>query len=290
MRESFKILVTGGNGQLGSEIKSLIGVNENYFFHDVDALDITNYEALSIFVKANKISFIVNCAAFTAVDKAEQEQDKATLINQIAVQNIRRIAEENDLFIIHVSTDYVFDGTKSTPYNEEDETNPQSVYGMTKLMGERELLGYSKALTIRTSWLYSSYGHNFVKTILKYGKERESLNVVFDQIGSPTYARELAKAIIQVIDKTQQSTANFKSGIYHFSNEGVCSWYDFALEICEIAGLTCQINPIETKDYPLPAKRPFYSVLNKAKIKQQYSVSIPHWKESLRACMQKIEN
>jgi dTDP-4-dehydrorhamnose reductase len=226
---------------------------------------------------------IINCAAYTAVDKAEQEDNLAFLINASAVGILARVASKYNALLIHISTDYVFDGKGYKPYMEEDPTNPVSLYAKSKHAGERQVQSYSnRALIIRTSWLYSEFGNNFVKTMMKYGKERGQLNVVFDQTGTPTYARDLAKAILDII--TKKPAINGVE-VFHYSNEGVTSWYDFALAIIEFSGITCKIIPIETKDYPLPAVRPFYSVFNKAKIKQRFNIEIPYWKDSLKVCI-----
>jgi len=278
------ILITGSNGQLGNEIKALTSQYPDYhfIFTDIGELDITEYQQIDLFFKENKISYIINCAAYTAVDKAESEIDTARYINVNAVKYLSQIARKNHAFMIHISTDYVFDGKNFKPYTENDLICPTSAYGKTKAEGETEVRNYAeKAIIIRTSWLYSSFGNNFVKTILKYGKERGKLNVVFDQIGTPTYAGDLAKTILDIIPQL-----NTKSEIdtYHFSNEGVCSWYDFAKEIVELSDFECIINPIETKDYPLPAPRPHYSVLDKSKIKNEFNISIPYWKDSLKNC------
>ena len=264
------ILVTGSNGQLGNEIRSISNQYPDYHFvfTDVAELDITEYQQIDSFFKENNINFVINCAAYTAVDKAEQEIDTARYINVNAVKYLSQIAKKHHALLIHVSTDYVFDGKNHKPYTEEDIICPTSAYGKTKAEGETEVRNYAeKAIIIRTSWLYSSYGNNFVKTILKYGKERGKLNVVFDQIGTPTYAADLAFAILEIIP---QLNSKLTIDTYHFSNEGVSSWYDFAKEIVELSNMDCIINPIETKDYPLPAPRPHYSVLDKTKIKKEF--------------------
>ncbi|KIM04112.1 MAG: dTDP-4-dehydrorhamnose reductase [Sulfurovum sp. AS07-7] len=281
------ILVTGAGGQLGSEIQEL-SVDYPYSFHftDSDTLDIINEEAIKKFITHNNINTIINCAAYTAVDKAESDEINADLVNHIAVRYLAQIAKEKEIKLVHISTDYVFDGTNYKPYIETDATNPQSVYGQTKLDGENTMLEINpkNSLIIRTSWVYSSYGANFVKTMLRLGKEKESLNVIYDQVGTPTYARDLAKAILDILPQTN----NEKVEIYNYSNEGVLSWYDFAKEIMKMAKLPCIINPIETKEYPTPALRPHYSLLNKSKIKKAFNLEIPYWKESLRACLEKI--
>ena len=284
------ILVTGSYGQLGNELHELAGQGLPYHFiwTDVDTLDITDKEALRNFIKKNPIDLLINCAAYNAVDKAEEEKEIAELINTKAVKLLAEICKENDVKYIHISTDYVFNGKTFLPYKETDTPNANSVYGISKLKGEKEALKYDNALIIRTSWLYSSYGKNFAKTMLDLGAERESINVIFDQIGTPTYAHDLAKAIISIINHINNNK-DFNPGIYNFSNEGVCSWYDFAVCIMKSAGLSCKVLPIETKDYSLPANRPFYSVLNKSKIRSTFDIEIPHWKESLDKCIKKIK-
>ena len=283
------ILVTGASGQLGSEIKFL---SQNYpyhfFFTDKNELDITKKEDIEKFVKENDIDLIINCAAYTAVDKAEEEKELADLINHKAVKYLSDISKENNIILIHISTDYVFDGKQYTPYKEDDKTNPKGIYGLTKLKGEEAFINSgAKGIIIRTSWVYSTLGHNFVKTMLRL-KDRKELGVVFDQIGTPTYARDLAKAILEIIDKNYEKLNNFKAEIFHYSNEGVCSWYDFAKAIFEIKDIDIKINPIETKDYPTPAKRPHYSVLNKSKIKKEFDIKISYWRESLKKCLEKM--
>lgn len=277
------ILVTGSKGQLGNEMQLIARKNPDfdYFFTDVEELDITNIKAIEDFIVGNKIDFIVNCAAYTAVDKAESDVELCYKINAEAVKNIALVAKKHNVKVIHVSTDYVFNGENFKPYNEEDEVCPVSVYGKSKLEGEKVLLEtMQEAVVIRTSWLYSSFGNNFVKTMMKLGAEREALNVIFDQVGTPTYAADLAEAIVTIL-----KSENFVHGIYHFSNEGVCSWYDFAIKIHQIAGIKCLVRPIESKEYHFPTPRPHYSVLNKSKIKKTYGINIPHWEESLKKCV-----
>lgn len=277
------ILVTGSHGQLGSEIQKISDHFSafQYIYTDIEELDITDKKALEDFVIKNKAHFLVNCAAYTNVDKAEDEVDLCYKINAEAVKNIGEIAAEQHLKVVHISTDYVFDGKNFKPYVEEDLPSPVSVYGKSKLAGEEALLkNCQQAMIIRTSWLYSSFGNNFVKKMLSLGKERQELNVVFDQIGTPTYAADLARTILIILQ--QQS---FQPGIYHFSNEGVCSWYDFAKAIFRIKNMECSIQPIESKEFPTKAQRPFYSVLNKAKIKKTFNICIPHWEESLEKCL-----
>ncbi|MDD3078117.1 MAG: dTDP-4-dehydrorhamnose reductase [Paludibacter sp.] len=278
------ILITGSNGQLGNEMRvaSARYPEFKYIYTDVAELDICNKAAIEAFIKTNPVDFIVNCAAYTAVDKAEDDIELCYKINRDAVQNLGEAASANNIKIIHVSTDYVFDGTNHIPYTEDEPVCPASVYGKSKLAGEEALIKSCKdAVIIRTSWLYSSFGNNFVKTMLKLGAEKESLNVIFDQIGTPTYAADLAEAILKIV-----SSEKFITGIYHFSDEGVCSWYDFTKTIHKIAGITtCNVKPIESKDYPAKTPRPHYSVLNKAKIKNNYQIEIPHWEESLEKCV-----
>ena len=280
------ILITGANGQLGNEMRVLSAENKeyNYFFTDVAELDICDEQAVMSFVKDHHIHVIVNCAAYTAVDKAEDNLDLCTKLNSDAVGYLAKAAEANEAELIQVSTDYVFDGTNHLPYKETDATCPNSVYGVTKLKGEANAMQHcKKAMIIRTAWLYSTFGNNFVKTMIRLGKEREALGVVFDQIGTPTYARDLARAIFAAINK------GVVPGIYHFSNEGVCSWYDFTKSIHRIAGITaCKVSPPHTDEYPAKAPRPNYSVLDKTKIKNTYGIEIPHWEESLKACIDEL--
>ncbi|MDR0660805.1 MAG: dTDP-4-dehydrorhamnose reductase [Prevotellaceae bacterium] len=287
-----KILVTGASGQLGNELKFLSNKlnSVQFIYTDYEELDITNANAIAIFIAENSPTFVINCAAYTAVDKAESEQQKAELLNASAVRNLTEACRQNNSYFIHISTDYVFSGCSYRPYNEDDTTSPTSTYGRTKLQGEKHALTYDKSIVIRTAWLYSCYGNNFVKTMFKLGSQRNELNVVFDQIGTPTYAADLASAILQIIEKILVDPTTFKRGIYHYSNEGVCSWYDFARKIIQIGNYTCTVRPIEAKDYPTPAKRPYYSVLSKKKIKDVYSITIPHWEDSLISCMKILMN
>ncbi|AJI56351.1 dTDP-4-dehydrorhamnose reductase [Francisella philomiragia] len=288
-----KILVTGSNGQLGSELKELVSnskleiQNYTFIFADSKLLDITDHQAVKKFIVDNDIKVVINCAAYTAVDKAETDIEMADKINHLAVANIAIVAKEHGIKLVHISTDYVFDGHSYRPYLEDDQTNPQGVYGSTKLAGEQAILDINpkNSIIIRTSWVYSYYGNNFVKTMLRLGRERDSLGVIYDQVGTPTYAKDLAKAILDIVPRIQNS----KLEIYNYSNEGVTSWYDFAKEIMSIAKLNCQINPIETVDYPTPAKRPHYSVLNKTKIKEDFNIEIPYWKDSIYRCLRKLE-
>jgi dTDP-4-dehydrorhamnose reductase len=283
-----KILVTGANGQLGNEIRNLADSfpDFHFLFTDVAELNIADENAVEQCVTVEKIDAIINCAAYTAVDKAEQEPEMAFLINSTAVANLARVSARFNILLVHVSTDYVFNGKGYRPYNEEDPRDPISVYAKSKADGEQQISEFArKAIIIRTSWLYSEFGNNFIKTILKYGKERGLLNVVFDQVGTPTYARDLASAILQIIASPHPVNG---IEIFHYANEGVASWYDFARAIVDISGIRCKINPIETKDYPLPAVRPCFSVFNKTKIKQRYQLEIPDWRDSLKDCMKRL--
>ncbi|MBQ8673671.1 MAG: dTDP-4-dehydrorhamnose reductase [Bacteroides sp.] len=277
------VLITGANGQLGNEMRTLSAENpqHTYFFTDVQELDICDEEAVRTFVVDNRIACIVNCAAYTAVDKAEDNEELCDLLNHIAPGYLAKAAEAVGASLIQVSTDYVFDGTAHTPYTEQVAPCPNSVYGRTKLAGEEAVLQHcSRAMVIRTAWLYSIYGNNFVKTMIRLGRERETLGVVFDQIGTPTYANDLARAIYAAINQ------GVVPGIYHFSNEGVCSWYDFTKSIHRLAGITtCKVSPLHTDEYPAKAPRPAYSVLDKTKIKKTFNINIPHWEESLQKCI-----
>lgn len=283
-----KILVTGANGQLGNEMQVLAKENpqHTYYFTDVEELDICNKEAIWAYVAEKQIELIVNCAAYTAVDKAEDNPELAHKLNCEAPCELARAAQFHGAAMIQVSTDYVFDGTAHIPYTEDCETCPNSVYGTTKLDGELAVMNHcEKAAVIRTAWLYSSFGNNFVKTMIRLGKERETLGVVFDQIGTPTYANDLARAIYSMINK------GIVRGIYHFSNEGVCSWYDFTLAIHRLAGVTtCKVAPLHSSEFPAKANRPHYSVLDKTKIKITFGIEIPHWEESLKQGVDRILN
>ena len=281
------ILVTGTNGQLGSEIKELsTNYSYNFFFTDRNSIDITNKEDIRNFCQKNNINAIINCAAYTAVDKAETDEINADLVNRKAVKKLALVSQELNIKLVHISTDYVFDGRNFKPYCEEFQTNPQGIYGKTKLDGENEMrdINPKNSIIIRTSWVYSSFGNNFVKTMLRLGKEKESLGVIFDQVGTPTYARDLALTILDILPKIE----NQKIEIYNYSNEGVLSWYDFAKEIMKMAKLNCKINPIETFQYPTPAKRPHFSLLNKAKIKSTFNIEIPYWKDGLDDCLRRL--
>lgn len=285
------ILITGSKGQLGNELKV---VSKNFYgydflFTDIDSLDITSYEQTAEVIKNLKPDWIINCAAYNLVDKAETEPDQALLINGIAVKNITEVIKGSECRFIHISSDYVYDGHANTPYSENAIANPLSAYGRSKLAGEKYALLHQGSMIIRTSWLYSSFGNNFLKTILKRGAEKESLNVVFDQTGTPTYAADLAEAIIRIISGVIRNQIAMNSGIYNYSNEGVCTWYDFACEIIKEAGLSCLIQPILSKDLNQNAPRPAYSVMNKTKIKENYGLIIPHWRTSLLKCMKLLK-
>lgn len=280
------ILITGCNGQLGNEMQLLEKENpqHQYFNTDVAQLDITNPEAIEEFVSNNAIDIIVNCAAFTAVDKAESSQELCHLLNAKAPEYLAAAVAKRGGYLVQVSTDYVFNGTNHTPYTEDEATCPNSVYGSTKLEGEKlAMAACANTMIIRTAWLYSTFGNNFVKTMIRLGQEKPELGVIFDQIGTPTYAGDLAAAIMAAINH------GIVPGIYHFSNEGVISWYDFTKAIHRIAGITsCHVKPLHTAEYPTPAARPHYSVLDKTKIKQTYGIEIPYWEESLEKCVAKL--
>jgi len=285
-----KILITGSNGQLGSEINAISFAYPtlDFLFSDLPELDICNFNLLNDFVKENNIKAIINCAAYTAVDQAENDVALADLVNAKAVGNLASVAETHHLKLIHISTDYVFDGTSHIPYTENMPVSPLGVYGKTKRAGELEIIhSSSNSILIRTSWLYSSFGNNFVKTMLRLGNERESLGVIFDQVGTPTYARDLAKACLDILKQIDRLDTYSK--VYHFSNEGAASWYDFAKNIMAMGELECLVNPIESIDYPTPAARPHYSVLNKSKIKADFGIHIPYWRDSLRNCIDILE-
>ncbi len=297
---TYNILVTGSNGQVGSEIKELAKVansgcevnfprkdySYNFFFTDRSNIDITSKDSIKEYCQTNNINVIINCAAYTAVDKAETDIENADLVNRKAVKKLSIIAKDLNIKLIHISTDYVFDGKNFKPYVEEYKTNPQSVYGKSKLDGELEMINVNplNSIIIRTSWVYSYYGNNFVKTMLRLGTEKDELGVIFDQVGTPTYAKHLAISILTIIPQIENS----KVEIYNYSNEGVLSWYDFAKEIMKMAKLSCKINPIETYQYPTPAMRPHFSILNKNKIKSKFNLEIPYWKDGLDDCLKRL--
>ena len=285
-----RILVTGKNGQLGKSIHKIVTNNEQnneFVFAGRDELDFSQNDNITKYFEENNFDVIVNCAAYTAVDKAESEIELANQINHIAIEKIATIAQKNNIKLIHVSTDYVFDGESSRPYIETDRTNPINVYGKTKLAGEQAIqkLMSTNAIIIRTSWVYSEYGDNFVNTMLRLGKERDELSVVSDQTGSPTYATDLAGAILEIIQNKEFNGADQATQVYHYSNKGGCSWYEFAKKIFELAQIQCTVNPIATKQYPTPAQRPKNTLMNKEKIVKTFSINIPNWKVPLNACI-----
>lgn len=286
------ILVTGSNGQLGSEIKDLkLNFKDfRFFFMDLPELDICNSNQLNFFIKENNINTVINCAAYTDVDKAEEYIEIAEQVNSIGVSNLINALVKVNGKLIHISTDYVFDGNNFLPYLELDEVAPIGVYGNTKRSGELEVINSDiDAIVIRTSWLYSAYGNNFVKTMLRLGNERDELGVVFDQVGTPTNASDLAKICLDILALSKEANMNSNGNLYHFSNEGVASWYDFSVAIMTLGEVNCHVKPIETKDYPKPAKRPHFSVLNKSKIKNDFKIEIPHWRHSLAKCILKLK-
>ncbi|MDO3693461.1 dTDP-4-dehydrorhamnose reductase [Wenyingzhuangia sp. chi5] len=282
------ILVTGASGQLGSEVQELSKEYPQYdfFFTDVADLDITDLEKVREYCNTNQIKTIINCAAYTAVDKAEEQTDVCNAVNHIATINLSTVAKELNIKLIHTSTDYVFNGKNHVPFKEDDITAPINVYGKTKLLGEQAMIEINptNSIIVRTSWVYSTYGNNFVKTMLKLAETREQLTIIADQVGSPTYAYDLAKTILEILPKINNDHVE----VYHYSNEGICSWYDFAFEIFHQTNTKCKVLPIETKDYPTAAERPQYSVMNKSKIKKTFDIEIPHWKTSLSNCLKKL--
>lgn len=326
IKNSISVLVTGKDGQLGQSIQKLVQEDFSFLlemtfessysekldksFEDFkftfvgrDELDLSSSQSIGEYFVDKSFDVIINCAAYTAVDKAEFEAELADKINHLAVKQLAEIAKEQNSLLVHVSTDYVFNGQACKPYAESAEVKPLGIYGLTKLKGEQAMRSIAPSgCIIRTSWVYSEFGNNFVKTMLKLGADRTSLNVIFDQIGSPTYAGDLAQAILQIVGLSKHFSG-FKQpqmlkhdhhdeycDIYHYSNEGVCSWYDFAQAIFELSNMECTVYPIETKDYPTPAIRPNYSIMNKAKIKQDYSIEIPYWRNSLITCLLKLKN
>lgn len=287
--QSKRILITGANGQLGSEMRRLGEVSPNtYIYTDVAELDITNGDAVAAFVKENAVDIIVNCAAYTNVDKAESDEATAELINATAVENLAKAIKAVNGTLFHISTDYVFGNEGNTPRTEDMPLNPLGVYGRTKLRGEQAVAAVGcKAIIIRTAWLYSEFGNNFLKTMLRLTAEREQLNVVFDQVGTPTYAGDLALAIFSIIEG---DVYEGNEGVYHFSNEGVCSWYDFATEIAIAAGNTaCKVQPCHSSEFPSPVTRPAFSVLDKSKIKNTFGIEIPHWRDSMLYCIKRLK-
>lgn len=288
------ILVTGANGQLGRELNDQNNQypHHHFLFTGREELDITNENAIRTFFQKNEIDYCINCAAYTAVDKAESEEEAAYLANASGVQWLAEECAKQGAFLLHVSTDYVYHNEQNTPFKETDPTSPKGVYAASKLKGEQlAQAANSSTLIVRTSWVYSSYGNNFVKTMVRLGRERDSLNIVFDQIGTPTYAYDLADGLLQVIDylEKHQAEKTTLTGIYHYSNEGITSWYDFAKTIFNIENIECTVSPIESVQYPTPANRPHFSALNKGKIKTTFGITIPHWAESLEKCLERLE-
>ena len=287
------ILVTGSNGQLGNELRSLSDQYSafHFIFLTKEELPVDNEKVVNDFFKSHTLHYCINCAAYTAVDKAEAEKEFAFSVNADAPGILAKACKENNTKLVHISTDYVFNGASTVPYKENDPTDPRSVYGASKLEGERKIIqANSDSIIIRTSWVYSEFGKNFVKTMLKLMKEKQEISVVNDQIGSPTYAADLAETIMKIISNCQLSIANWIHGIYNYSNDGIISWYNFALAIKELTGSHCKIDPIPTSQYPTPAKRPAYSVLDKTKIQQTFGIKLKDWKASLAVCLQRIQN
>lgn len=285
------ILVTGANGQLGQALRLIAGQYPafNFIYTDWQELDITDTAAVAAFFTAQPVQACINCAAYTAVDKAESEEEKAFQLNFEAVLNLAEACQQHHAQLLHISTDYVFDGRHYRPYTETDEASPRSIYGSSKLRGEAAALGYNpETIIVRTSWLYSQFGINFVKRMRELMQERPSLNVVFDQAGTPTYAVDLAHALLQILSYRQAHPDASIGGVYHYSNEGVISWYDFAVAIKELTGAGCEICPITSDQYPTPAERPPYSVLNKQKIRDTFGIKIPYWKDSLQECLRHL--
>ena len=287
-----RVLITGSNGQLGSEIKELATKYKkvDLIFKDLPELDICNFQVLRAFIIDNNINAVINCAAYTAVDQAEEDAEIVEQVNAKGVLNQVNALKKVDGKLIHISTDYVFDGNSFLPYQESDEINPIGVYGNTKRNGELAVINSDiDGIVIRTSWLYSAYGNNFLKTMLKLGHERDELGMIFDQVGTPTNASDLAKICLDILHNESSENISTKGKTYHYSNEGVTSWYDFATAIMELGSLDCKVRPIETKDYPTPAKRPHFSVLNKSKIKNDFKIEIPYWRDSLAKCILKLK-
>ena len=288
-----RVLITGSNGQLGSEIRELAANYRklDFVFKNLPELDICNFEVLQAFIIDNNINAIINCAAYTAVDRAEEDAETAEQVNSMGVANLVNALQTVNGKLIHISTDYVFDGDHFFPYKESDPVSPIGVYGKTKRAGELAVInGAIDSIVIRTSWLYSSFGSNFVKTMLRLGSEKENLGVIFDQVGTPTYARDLANTCLKILCENSSENISKNGNLYHYSNEGVTSWYDFAISIMELGGMDCKVKPIQTKDYPVLAKRPHYSVLNKSKIKNDFKIEISYWRDSLKDCIKKIKN
>lgn len=284
------VLVTGANGQLGREIKKIRNsFKQIYTFTDIEELDVTDIGALKSYIASHPADYIINCAAFTDVDGAEAEPERAMQLNRDVLINLKDCMESYpNTRLIHISTDYIFKGNIIRPLSEEDATDPLSVYGKTKLEGEKVLYGHPRSLIIRTSWLFSVFGKNFVKSMINRMDQRNDMRIVYDQMGTPTYAEDLGRAIMQIISDVESGKSAFVPGIFNFSNEGVCSWYDLAVEVCRLINCKGQVLPVETNEYPLPAARPVYSVLNKSKIKEVYGVEVPYWRESLEKCIKNL--
>ena len=292
-----KILVTGKNGQLGQSIKRLLDEkcfanlsSFSFIFTGREELNLENLESIQSYFVRNDIDIIINCAAYTKVDQAEEDQNQANLINHNAVRELAKISKSNKIKLIHISTDFVFNGHKREPYTEDDKTSPINIYGETKLAGELAIISTMpfNSIIIRTGWVYSEFGNNFVKTILNLATKSNTLDIVSDQIGTPTYAYDLANLILQIVGSENFLENEKPTSIFHYSNEGKSSWYEFAKEVISISGINCHLNPINTEDYPLPAKRPKYSILSKKKISQEYALNIHHWKDALKACLQNL--
>lgn len=286
-----RLLITGKDGQLGRSLQALSSGYPQFECHFVgrEELDLASEQSINRFFEENRFDAIINCAAYTAVDSAESNSELADQINHVAVRHLAEIAVRDNALFIHISTDYVFDGSNFRPYAEGDTTNPQNVYGATKLRGEEAFKQIDpRGFIIRTSWVYSEYGRNFVKTMIKLGRERQSLNVIFDQVGTPTYARDLAEAILEALLKREDVCSDGGGRVFHFSNEGCCSWYDFAKAVFDLSEIGCEVLPIETHQYPTPATRPFYTILNKSKIKRELELEIPYWRDSLSQCLKRL--
>ena len=292
-----KILVTGKNGQLGQSIKRLLDEkcfanlsSFSFIFTGREELNLETLESIQSYFVRNDIDIIINCAAYTKVDQAEEDQNQANLINHNAVRELAKISKKNKIKLIHISTDFVFNGHKKEPYTEDDKTSPINIYGKTKLAGELAIISTMpfNSIIIRTGWVYSEFGNNFVKTILNLATKSNTLDIVSDQIGTPTYAYDLAYSILHIVSSEKFLQNEKPTAIFHYSNEGKSSWYEFAKEVISISGINCHLNPINTEDYPLPAKRPKYSILSKKKISQEYALSIPHWKNALKDCLKNL--
>lgn len=285
-----KVLVTGANGQLGREIKKIRNsFKQIYSFTDIEELDVSDKGVLETYLASNPVDYIINCAAYTDVDGAEKETDKAMKLNRDVLRNLKSCLEKHSQTrLVHISTDYVFNGELTRPLREDDRTDPLSMYGITKLEGEKALAGHPRVLIIRTSWLFSVFGKNFVKSMINRMDQRNDLRVVYDQVGTPTFAEDLARAIMQIISDVDSYNTEFVPGVFNYSNEGVCSWYDLAVEVCRLINCKGNVIPIETHEYPTPAKRPVYSVLNKSRIKEVYGVEVPYWRDSLEKCIKNL--